>query len=166
VELEIDAGVKFATNADLAAGLDGVVEKLKPRDVRFSPVPVFGSGSSANSASTPFVIDLGEPPSGRVWEIVSITICGADDNTVVSGKVGLYTGKLPAPGEQPNLLSGLRIPLMTIPFWDDIGGRRLWCQPGERMFVNVSGVANGTLVNVRVDTAEWRQAEIMMHSGR
>lgn len=164
MELEIDAGVKFAVG-EMNSGLDTLADRLKPREVKFDPRPVFGSGSSATSAATPFVIDLGEPPPGRVWEIVGITLWGVDDATTTAGKVALYTGQLPQPA-QPPALTGLRIPALVVPFWDDIGGRRMWCQPGERMFVNVSGVTNNAPVNVRVDCAEWRQTEVFMHSGR
>src|SRR6266487_1779724 len=163
MELEVDAGIKFATSQEVSDGLDSVVSRLKPKEIRFTPRPAFGSRATANSATVPFQIDIDEPPPGRVWEIVGITISGTDDNTTVAGKVALYTGALSADGSPPSL-SGLRIPVMTIPFWDDIGGRRMWCQPGERMFVNVSGVPNGQVVNVRVDVAEWRQGEVFMSS--
>jgi hypothetical protein len=118
--------------------------------------PRIGQASSATSATTPFTVDLGGPPVGFAWDILGITTCGVDDHSVVAGAVALYCGALATIS-----VADLKVPSLVIPTYDSIGKNRIWCQPGQELFANVSGVANGSPVTVIVHVAEWRQCDVI-----
>lgn len=148
---------------ELGAVLEGVTGKMDEMnqhliDGNKRMLPRFftnvAQGSSATSAATPFTIDLNGPPVGFMWDILGITTCGVDDHTVVAGNVALYCGDL------VNVtVANLKVPGLVIPTYDSVGKDRIWCQPGQELFANVSGVTNGTAVTVIVHIAEWRQVD-------
>lgn len=157
MELEFDLGAKF----DLVTGkLDSIDSKLKPEK------PFFNSGIAQGlipASNADLILDCGSPNTGRLWNITGVTLVGNDDRTTVANaKAALYFGDPNAPG-----LAQCKIPAMSIPFFDTISERVLWCHSTENAFVVVSGTATaGTNIVATVHYTNWPEEAISGNSGR
>lgn len=161
-DFHIGASIDVVTSDELTSAVDDIETRLrrKPQPKPLIPSPRTGSFSTADSATVPFIIRLGSPPIGSVWDILGITVAGTDDSTTVSGKVALYIG------DHANVsLISLRVPALVIPSYTTIGKDRIFCQPSEYMFANVTGVANNQQIVVIVQVAEWKQNEKLRSAG-
>lgn len=101
------------------------------------------------------VIRLGQPPAGSVWNVVTVTLLGADDHTVSAAKAALYVDADPA---NLNIASCL-IPNITVPSFQAISKQTLWAHSSGRLCVNVSG-SGGTQVVCTVGVVEYSWEEI------
>lgn len=158
MEFTIRAGaeVDIATTGEMNAMGDSLKDAINGSK---RPLPryftVMGSGGSATSATVPYALFCGTPPVGFMWDIETVVACGPTDYTLIPGNVALYAG--------PVTIGNLRVPLINIPEYKQLGERRVWVQGGQELYANVSGVANNTPVNVLVSVAEWRQVDVIAH---
>lgn len=157
IKIQAGAEVDLATGGELADMGDSILDELrggKPELPRhFTRI---SGTSSATSATIPFQITIGGPPTGHTWDILLFTTCGADDHTVVAGNVAFYVGNAGAPS-----LLDLRVPAMLIPDSDKIGSRRLFVPSGQSIYAMVSGVPNNTVVNAFATIAEYRTVDVI-----
>lgn len=158
--LQLGAEVDIATKDELDHGIDSVLDELKGKRV---PKPIYSTfAGSAISGVGSFVVELGRPPIGRVWNVLGITLAGSDDSTTVANaKAALYFGD-PANG----ILSALKIPAMPVPYSQFISKGTLWCHSTEVAYVNISGAAGGLQVVAVLHIAEWREKDVAEHTGR
>jgi hypothetical protein len=158
MEFTIRAGaeVDIATTSELNAMGASLMDAVKGNK---RPLPryltVMGSGSSGSSGATPFAIFVGTPPIGFMWDVEAVVAVGSNDSTIVPGTVALYAG--------PVTIGNLRLPLINIPEYKQVGERRIWVQGGQELWANIAGVANNTPVNVLVSVAEWRAVDVIEH---
>lgn len=152
MELDIGAAVElgFTTSLEKNKGLFRPVE-VKPV---FRPV----SGSNAAQGGGSGVIRIGRPPTGRIWNILSVTTLGSDDHTSVTGTVGIYTD---ADSANLNLASCL-IPNLSIPFFQTVGRRTIWAHSTGDVCANLVGVTGTNQVIVTIGVAEFIESEITM----
>lgn len=168
--------IDVAVSASLSVGDvervgDSVVDRLsrKPKPIYLrrsasfnisSPMAMGAGGGFINNAGG-VTLDLGAPPSGRLWQIRVCTLFGNDDHTVVSGAtMSLYVADPLNPGLHGLLVTGLAVPSTT--FFPDTC---LWAHPAE----NIVLVSSGTItqqIGANVTIEEWREREVSQNSGR
>lgn len=101
------------------------------------------------------VIRLGRPPTGSVWNIVTVTVLGVDDHTASAAKAALYVDSDPA-----NLnLGSCKVPVGAIPFFAPISKQTLWAHSSGQVALNVTGSGN-TQVLCIVGVVEYSWDEI------
>lgn len=120
-----------------------------------------GAGGGFLNSSGGITLDIGAPPSGRLWQIRVATLFGNDDHTVVSGTtMSVYVADPLNPSLAGLLVTGLAVPSTT--FFPDTC---LWCHPAENIIL-VSNIAVTQQIGVNVSIEEWRENEISQNSGR
>lgn len=156
MEVHLGAGavVDLATSDEISSSTKSIVDALSsggPNPLRFTQM-----GGRLGQASDP--IDLGSPPIGRTWFILSVTATGADPFTTVGGGA-LFTlciGDMAAyhPGH-------VRVPAQPIPTYRTTSSDGLWVHANESVYVltTLLGV-NPIAVNIQVE--EWNTADISM----
>lgn len=156
--LSIGAEVDIATSDELRGAHDDLYKRLKGLAVK----PIHNTiTASITVAAGATVIDLGHPPSGRLWEIRSLTLAGSDDHTAVNGAAALYVG------DSNNVsLAQMRVPGLSIPSYTPFPGDGLWAYSSEAVFVNLFAVAVGQGVMATCGILEWRLADATQMSGK
>jgi len=158
LKAQLGATIEFASKDDIDAMGDSLMDRMGELNKR--PLPRYfdqiAQGSDIKSASSPYQLSLGGPPIGFMWDIMGVTTCGLDDFTAVTGKVALYCGDL----TNMSLLA-LKVPNLAIPSYTSVGRNRIWCQPGQEVFVSISDVADSTVVTAKIQVAEWRQKDVI-----
>lgn len=151
VKFAIGTELDIATGDELSSGLGSIRDILDRR----APKPLFLSFSG--SISSPGVINLGRPPSGRIWNILSYTLVGSDDKTVVAAT----TAALYVDSDPSSLgLALCRIPGQIVPSFQVISDETLWAHSSGAVCINVVG--NGTSqVLATITVAEWREMDVI-----
>lgn len=151
IELDATASIGVA----IGSKLDDIHKALNKEEPR--PLFIPRSGSNAASGGGPGVIVIGRPPAGRLWNILTVTLTGVDDHTVLANAVGvLYVDADP----QNLSLSTARITGMVVPDWRSITKGTIWAHSTGEVCLNVTGNAGGSLVNATVSVAEWKESEV------
>lgn len=170
--MSIDVAVSAALSiGDVEKVGDSVVDRVnrkpKPNYIRRSAsfniaTPMaMGAGGGFINQSGGLTLDIGAPPTSRIWQIRVATLFGNDDHTVVSAAtMSIYVGDPLNPGLHSLLVTGLAIPSTT--FFPDTC---LWCHPNENIFL-VSNTAIQQQVGVNVAIEEWVEREVSNSSGR
>lgn len=163
IQLGVGASVDIASGDEISERFDGLEGILKGKRV---PLPIRTDRSAAYSVAAgggEQYVSLGKPPTGRLWEVTGITVCGADSSTsVATAKVAIYFGDSYFPP-----LTGLRVPNLAVPSFLAVGSNVLWCQSNEEIVAGISGTSPvGTIISVNVTLNEWVAAEVSAHNGR
>lgn len=156
IQLNAGAEVDIATGDELKNGLAGLEDKLDKR----APRPTYLSFTQQRLGSG--VIVVGSPPSGRIWNIVNVTLVGNDDTTVVANaRAAVYVDS-----QEGNLsLANCRIPGLIVPAFTTISKGTLWAHSEGAVVVNVTGAVAATdQVVATVSVLEWREADIEDHA--
>lgn len=149
-KFKLDAEIDIATSGELAQAIDSTRE---PQPLRF---PKVGSNSASNGGNT--IIDLGAPPTGKIWNILTVTLCGSDDHTAVTGSASLYVD---SEVNQGNLgLANLRMPALAIPSFTSISNRTMWAHGNGNVVVNVTGTSGNPIVNCILGIAEYWEVDV------
>lgn len=157
--VEVDFGLEFS--AAMGSKLDNIHDCLKKTPPQPLQLAFTGSDSVSEGAG---VIRIGRPPVGRIWNITSVTVTGADDHTAVTGvSVALYVDSDPA-----NLgLGQARVVGLALPSYQFISRGTLWAHSTGDVCANIQGSgAGGQQVNVSIGVAEWREGDVTSHTGR
>lgn len=162
IRLALGAEVDVVSSKELDAGLDSLGDKILGKQ-RALPIYSFRTQSDVMPVGGgALVLDLGCPPTGRMWNIMAVTTFGSDDATVVANaKVALYCGD----ASNPSLVS-LKIPAMIVPSFQSVTQKVLWCLDRESLFARVTGAAVAAQVGVVVTIAEWKECDVVAGSGR
>lgn len=163
VTLDLGAKVDIATGQDVCDLRDDIDALGKRKPAR----PFYNSGIASNvipAGNAPLVLDLGSPATGRIWNILGVTVLGADDATVLANaKAALY---LDADPIQPGL-AACAVPSLAIPVFNTFSDKVLWCHSNGNVVVNVTGTAvAGSAVIAKVYYADWAEAAVSGNSGR
>lgn len=161
VRLALGTEVDIASGQELNDGLGALGDSLRKRE---QPKPLFFPRVAADfmPAAGALVLDLGRPPTGRMWNIMGVTTFGADDNTTTANaKVAIYFGDI----QNPTLVQ-LKIPALAVPIFTTVTKGVLWCADSEILFARITGAAASAPIGVVVHVAEWRERDIVMHTGR
>lgn len=144
LEASFDIGVAIGDKLD---GIQSALKKEPPRPI-FLSFPRGGVG--------PGVVRIGHPPTGRIWNILSVTLTGNDDHTAVTGTAGLYVDS------DADTLSVAQcvIPNMSIPSALFISRGTLWAHSTGDVAVNFLGMGATIGVVAKITVAEWREADI------
>lgn len=156
MHLNLGAEVDIASGSELQNGLDGLEQRLGKRP----PKPIYLSFTNARFGAGPIV--LGSPPVSRVWNILTVTLVGNDDATVVANAVGaLYVDST----ENNLTLGNCRVPGLVVPSYDTFSNGTLWAHSDGSVIVNVSGAVAATdQVVATISVAEWREGEMEDHA--
>jgi hypothetical protein len=161
MRLALGSEVDIVSGPELTEGLHGLGERLLGKEP-IRPTYSFRPGADLMPAAGPLKLDLGRPPVGRMWNLLGVTTFGADDaTTTASAKVAIYCGDI-----QNVSLVQLKIPALVVPVFQSVTKSVLWCMDSETLFASVTGAAATSPIGVIVHVAEWREADIVMHTGR
>lgn len=158
IELEAEIGLTIGGVHDAVHGALNKHHKEKPK-------PLYGRrvDSRISDGTHLVTLDLGSPPTGRLWCVTFITLYGTDDHTVVAAVSGaVYTG-------DANSLSliGLVIPSLAFPSGTQISDDVLWVHANENLCVQTSAPgAAGQQFGVNAIVQEWRDHEKSQKTGR
>jgi hypothetical protein len=162
IKLAAGAEVDIASSGEVndAAGsiLDWLNEDRKAARPNYLPLANTSTGADG-------IVSLGSPPTGRIWNVLGISICGQNDSVQSSaGTVAFYIGNAPSVGVP--MLSQLRYPRMSLPFSIMFGTDVLWCDPQNEIFFNLAALAGVTQFVGSAWVAEYREDDILMRTGR
>ncbi|SRR6266480_139769 len=147
-------GVELSASFDvgLAIGdkLDGITSALKKE----LPKPIYLSFAGAGVG--PSVVRIGKPPTGRIWNILSVTYTGLDDHTAVTGTAALYVDS----DISALTIAQCRIPGTAIPSAQFISKGTLWAHSAGDVAVNFVGMGATTGVVAVITVAEWREQDV------
>jgi hypothetical protein len=165
-KMALGAELDFASAGELDSGVNRILDFMKGNDL---PRPTLNTITQSFPLVSPAtrVIDVGSPPSGRIWNILGFTLCAQDDATQSSaGTIGFYIGGVPASGAPS--LAQLRVPRLSIPVSQTFTKGVYWCGANDSVLFNLVGL---TLAGVaqfvaNVFVAEWRENDILELAGR
>lgn len=159
IQLLGGAEVDLLSGGDLDRGIDRLLDGLAP-----SPdnKPIFQSRWAAEktpaAGSSTTTLKLGKPRSGRAWNLVYLTVTGADDSTVVAGAtVASYVGDPASP-----TLHGLIDPAngSVVPNSASFGEKQVWIHDDEELFLVVYGAPNGQQLSAVARVIDYPAAAI------
>jgi hypothetical protein len=155
LELEASASIGVAIGDKLDT-ISDLLGRSEPKPLVFA-VPASGVGGGA--------IRIGRPPAGKLWNILTVTVTGADDHTVTANVfASLYVDSDPL-----NLgLGQCLIPGLAVPSFTSISKGTSWAHGGGEVVANVvgSGVSASTAVNITLGVAEWHVKDVSQMSTR
>lgn len=161
VRLSLGSEVDIVSGKELHEGLSTLGERLLGKEP-IRPTFSFRPGADVMPATGALTLDLGRPPIGRMWNLLGVTTFGVDDaTTTASAKVAVYCGDV-----QNATLVQLKIPALVVPTFQSVTKGVLWCMDSETLFARVTGAASTSPIGVIVHIAEWREYDIVMHTGR
>lgn len=152
IEASASIGIAIGDKLDTIAGL---LKKDEPRPHAFPQLIQSRVGNG--------VIDLGRCPSGRLWNILTVTALGSDDHTSVANTfAGIYINS-----DTSNLgLAECRIPALTVPTFITVAHKSLWVDPMENIAANITTASGSQSVTIIVTVAEWSVHDIITPSWR
>lgn len=155
VKLAAGVAVDLATTDDLKASSNSIVDALSGSDAR--PIRLTQMGQRLGQFSDP--MDLGSPPIGRMWFVLSLTVVSQDAFTNPAGNplVALCIGDVSGPQ-----LGHIRIPNITVPTYRTTSTRGLWVFPNESVYVLTSAVGATVQIGVTCQIEEWNMADVTM----
>jgi hypothetical protein len=159
--LNLGAELDLATGNELAQTSMDLKQEMRKG---WAAKPIYDSRAAANTSPgvTEWFMDLGSPDVGRIWNILGVTVFGADDSTSVAGaKVSLYFGDSDTPS-----ITGLRVPSMACPSFQSFSDKVLWCHNTANVVIGVTGVAAAQQIGALVHIANWREDDISAWSTR
>jgi hypothetical protein len=156
VHLNLGAEIDIASGDELASGLAGIEDKLG----RKPPRPTWLSFTGSRKGAGP--ITIGSAPVGRIWNVLTLTLVGNDDTTVVANaRAALYVDST----EDQLTLANCRVPGLIVPSFQTFSKGTLWAHSDGALVLNVSGAVAATdQVVVSVSVAEWREGDIQDQS--
>lgn len=156
VHLQLGAEVDIASGSELQDGLAGLEDKLGKKP----PRPTWLSFTGARFG--PGAITLGSAPVGRIWNVLTLTLVGNDDTTVIANaRAAMYVDST----ENQLTLGNCRVPGLIVPSFQTFSKGTLWAHSDGAIVVNVSGnVALTDQVVANISVAEWREGDIQDHS--
>lgn len=164
VRFALGTELDIASKGELDESTDQLLDAINGRK---HPRPVYTSVSKSATIPDPFTgtVEIGSPPTSRVWEVLAFSACGLTDSAQSSGGVyALYIGDVPASGVPT--LSQLRVPRLVIPTSQTFSQKTQWCPSASSLFVNCTALAGITQIVLNVFVAEWREADVLDNSGR
>ncbi len=156
IHLNAGAEVDIASGDELKSGLAALEEKLGKKP----PRPTFLSFTQSRLGAG--VIVVGSPPSGRIWNLVTLSLMGNDDTTVIANaRAALYVDS-----QEGNLsLATCRIPGLAVPSFTSISKGTLWAHSEGSVILNVSGAVAATdQVVATISVMEWREGDVEDHA--
>lgn len=150
-----DAEIELASTDEIRAISDNAVSRIraphpKPR-LKSNPA------SGVMPATGPLILDLGSPPAGSVWSIISVVVVGSDDRTAVpAGIAALYLGG--EPSLNPSLMNLLEPGSTTIPVRWNYNPDMHFAHVGDSLYVLVYGAAAGLNIAAVSRYHEWMPA--------
>lgn len=161
--LGLGAEVDIATGDELSAMGDDLTKKILGSSPAL-PI-VFTRPASAPGVGGQITLLIGSPPTGRIWEVSSITVMGNSPfGGIVSpaGFFALYAGNSAAPSIASVLATHLPLPSTTFP-----SSETLYCHSSQELFLLTDLAVNAPdSVSAIVGIKEWREADILARSGR
>jgi hypothetical protein len=150
----------IATRDELKGDVGDLLKKGSPKPRIF---PLVGSNIGEFGQNT--LIEMGRPPTGLIWNILTYAIFGGDDHTAVTGTAALYVDSEPNAAGMP--LANLKIPNIAIPGHEFISRQTLWAHSGGSVVFNLAGLSSGTVaVNATMSIAEYHEGDITSLSTR
>lgn len=150
--LQLGAELDIASGKEVEEGFAGLAAKLG----KVPPRPTYLSFSGSRFGAGAFVI--GSPPSGRIWNVLTVTLTGNDDTTVVANaRVAVYVDS-----QEGNLsLANCRVPGLVVPSFLSISKGTLWAHSNGSVMANVSGAVAATdQVVATISVLEWRESDV------
>jgi hypothetical protein len=157
MDLELAAGVAVKLASDDVAAIGGsVVDALSGSAA--NPLHLVRTGVTLGAS--PQIIDLGSPPTGRLWNLLYICLLGTDAFTALApGAVAVCVGDPANFG-----VSSVRIPAMSVPQMRTVDSG-MWVRSQENLFVLTNAIVSTTQsVIATVELEEWREADVTMNN--
>lgn len=180
LQLQASAGISLGDITDL---VDGAVDQLRPQS---DPRPFYLSRAAtvtADGVKTQFILPVGTPPTGSLWQVRWVTTFGVDpytplgDYETIGGvadtfaplQAAMYAGD---PTTSPSMAMVMLVGL-TFPVTRYVPDTTMWCHPNQTLFL-VTGTASGVTyvpsagqqIGCTVGIEEWRECDVSRNSGR
>lgn len=165
VKLAVGAELDLATGDELKDATDTILGRF---DKRAKPIYTTMVDSGTGNGVTLIPLDLGSPPTGRMWNLRSITVVGADPFTppTAANKFAVYFGDAPGAGNTLSLAQ-LKIANQPVPSTYSSGSNALWVRSNESIIVVTNALLTATESLVATaEIQEWRLDDIIMRNGR
>lgn len=163
VRLAMGAELDIASSKEVTGARDDILDFLKSKkDVR----PTYLTVPQAKPITNPFtgVIEVGSPPTGRLWNVLGYSVCGQDDSTVsTGGTVALYIGDVPTTGAPT--LTQLKQARITLPAMNTYSRNVMWCPSAQSVFFSLNALAGLTQFVGNIWVAEYREDDVLDRSG-
>lgn len=157
-KLSLGAELDIVSGKEMESGLNEVLDEMRGKQ---DPKPQYFSRPGSVTRTGTFVLEIGKPPIGRIWNVLGLTVCGQTDATVpTTGSIALYFGDSANP-----MLSQLKYPKITVPSLTTFSGRGLWCTSAESIFLSATNTDLTQLTGI-AHIAEWRECDVVQSSGR
>lgn len=147
-------GVSLEASFDIGVAIGDKLDSIDKALSREHPRPIFLPFVKGRTG--PGVVSMGRPPTGRIWNILSLTLLGSDDHTTVAGTVGFYVDTDP---DQLSVI-GCVIPNLAIPSVTFISSKTLWAHSTGEVVANFLGMPATQEVVARISVAEWREKDM------
>lgn len=144
--MAFDFEAAFSIGVAIGDKLDNIHKALAKED----PKPLFIE--MIKGASGPGAVNLGSPPEGKMWNILSLMVTGGDDHTAVTGTAALYVDS----HDDALTVAQCKIPNISMPYSNFISKGTLWAHSTGNVVVNLVGVTAGQQITVNMGVAEWR----------
>lgn len=164
-QFALGAEVDIVSKDELDDARDDILDFMK-RDKVVRPSYLVQSGA-ITAVGSPFsgILEIGSPPTGRLWNVLGFCLCGESDTAVSSaGSVALFIGDRPTTGIPT--MSQLRQAMMTVPATSTFGQKAQWCGSSQTIFFKVNALVGPAQIIGNVWVAEYRDDEILERSGR
>ena len=158
VKIAAGAELDLASGDELAGAKGDILSSLAGKS---PPVPLYlqfvSSGVGAGAVAQ---LNLGSPPAGRVWNILSITVVGGDDHTafLTATQFAVYIG--------PVSLSNLANVKNPAPGTTNLPTNAVWCHANENVYIQTDrSLAVTEAITAILYVAEWRVGDVTQIRG-
>lgn len=165
-KMDLGAEIDVVTGDELKNGVNDIINTLGT-DTRVRAM--YMSVPATSPVFTPpftGIVEVGSPPTGRIWNVLGYTITGQDDATqAAAGTAALYIGNRPSHGGA-TMVSECRQPRISVPSGQAFPQQSVWCLSSQYVFFNLVALTVITQVVCMVHVAEYREEDILQYSGR
>lgn len=153
--MSIDIGAEFMI--DLGRKVDQVHRKVHQR-----PRPIRKPIGNSNTGTAPLVITANteEVPPGRMYNLLSVNLYGADGHTTLASAVAdLYRASsgVQLPDFSAQIASGLTVPVIpALNYSKEV----IWIEPGENLIAIVYGFAGSQQITMVAQIADYPLEEM------
>lgn len=123
----------------------------------------FGSAIVPNPTATVAVVATGKPPAGRMWNVRSMGIYGADGHTAITGSAEFYIGTAPQDteaGPQANIADIVAPGIAVLPGQVTLSRHVYWARNGQSLYALVYGGVAGTQLSLVCAVEDWKIEDV------
>lgn len=154
----VEAGLDLSIGVAIGDKLDDISKVLKKEDPKPRYLDLFASGSTLG----PTMDSFGHPPSGKIWNILFVTVTGNDDHTnVPNAYASIYVDS--DPGSLGLIMC--KLPGLAVPSSVSISKGTMWAHSSGDVVLSIAGTGV-TNVQASITVAEWEVKDVVAGTNR